>query len=166
MCLPVAQVRSARSRRLAGSGCTGAECIGCHQYLWSAWMRSGHTPLITKRKLPVSKKTYQLTLRDPRRGKYVFFPFLFLGKVEGTTIASTLLVLLALDMHFRTFSVISCGYATLLLHKLLSHPILQYGNLFITPPSGSTQMVRSKQENHDYKHQAYTPPHPDRKSVV
>jgi hypothetical protein len=32
MCLPVAQVRIARSGRLAGFGCVGAECTKCLHY--------------------------------------------------------------------------------------------------------------------------------------
>jgi hypothetical protein len=38
MCLPVAQVRRARSRRFVGSRCVNAECTRCHQYFWSAGM--------------------------------------------------------------------------------------------------------------------------------
>jgi hypothetical protein len=41
MRLPVAHVRLERSERLDGSRCVAAECTGCQQYLWSAWMRSG-----------------------------------------------------------------------------------------------------------------------------
>jgi len=41
ICLPVAQDRLARSERLVGSICVGAECTGGQQYFWSAWMRSG-----------------------------------------------------------------------------------------------------------------------------
>ena len=41
MCLPVAQVREARSERLVGSRCAGAERTGCQLYVGSAWMRSG-----------------------------------------------------------------------------------------------------------------------------
>jgi hypothetical protein len=40
-CLPIAHVRLARSERLDGSRCVGAECSGSQQYLWNVLMRSG-----------------------------------------------------------------------------------------------------------------------------
>ena len=50
----------------------------------------------------VSKKTYRTTLRNPRRAKYAFSPPLSLGKVEGTTVLFTMLVILSLGTNFPT----------------------------------------------------------------
>ena len=59
------------------------------------------------RKIPASWKTYQTTLRVPQRAGHVFFPPLFLGKVEGTAIACTLRVISAFDMNFPTSYTLS-----------------------------------------------------------
>ena len=50
----------------------------------------------------VSWKTYQTTLRVPRRAGHVFSPLLSLGKVEGATVAYTLGVISTFGMNFPT----------------------------------------------------------------
>ena len=48
----------------------------------------------------VSRKTYQTMMRNPRRAEFAFSPPLFLGKVEGTTVPFTMLVISSLNPNF------------------------------------------------------------------
>ncbi len=52
---------------------------------------------------PVSRKTNQTTPQSPRRAEYAFSPPLSLGKVGGTTIPFTMLVISTIGSNFPIF---------------------------------------------------------------